>query len=84
MDLITVIKELATGGFATFLIAIIIAGWKRIWIWSYVYDEMIKEKNAQIEHERAEKEEWKAHVFKTKELTDRTLHLAEKVVGNAP
>jgi len=74
-------KDLAAGGFATLLIAIGVAGWYKVWIWGYVYEDMKKEKDAQIESERQQKNEYKSMLFSARNLTDRTVEVAQKALG---
>lgn len=79
-ELIPVIEKLASAGFATFLVVIIIAGRYRIWLWSWTFDEMLKAKNEQIDYERREKEYWRSAAFQNKDLADRSVVVASKVV----
>lgn len=78
---IQVIKELAAGGFATFLIAILVAGKYRIWMFTSYHDEMIVDKDKQIAAERAEKEQWRALALETRNLTDRSVSALNKVIS---
>jgi hypothetical protein len=79
-DIISIVKELAAGGFATFLVAILVAGRYRIWVWGYHLDEVIKERDTLIAYERAEKEQFKQLLLDARELTNRSVDLASKVV----
>lgn len=45
MEIAEVVKTLAAGGFATLLIAILVAGRYRQWLWYNVYDEMVAAKD---------------------------------------
>lgn len=83
MDVMQIIKDLATGGFATFLVTILVAGKYRIWVWGYILDDIVKDKDAQIAHERAEKDQWRTLALQNRELTDRSVSLATKVVQGA-
>lgn len=91
MDIYQVVKELAAGGFATFLVAVLVAGKYRVWIWGHHYDamviekderfdEMVREKDAQITYERGEKDQWRALAWDTHKLTERSVSLATKAV----
>lgn len=80
---IEVAKEVAAGGFATFLVIVLIAGKYRVWMWGYHYDEMVKEKDELIAYERAEKNEWRSMAWDTRRLTDKSVTLAQKAVGRA-
>lgn len=78
-------KELAASSFATFLIVILIAGKYRWWVFGSYYDEMLKDKEEQIEYERREKEQWRAMAMQTRDLTERSVAVAAKaVVGKHP
>lgn len=79
-EAISIINKLAAGGLATLLIAILVAGWKRIWVWGYHFDEMVRQKDALIDYERKEKEEWRQLAWGTHKLTERTVTLAAKAV----
>lgn len=81
MDLFQVVKELAAGGFATFLVAILVAGKYGVWVWGHHYTDMCKEKDAIIAYERAEKEEWRQLAWETKHLTEKSVRVAEKAVS---
>lgn len=93
LTLFQLVEKLAAGGFATFLIVILIAGQKRVWVWGYhlddtirekdtYYDDMVKEKNALIAYERNEKDEWRTLAWETKKLTEKSVSLAQTAVGN--
>ena len=79
-ELIPLIERLAGAGFATFLVVIIIAGRYRIWLWSWTFDEMLNAKNEQLNYERKEKEYWRSAAFQNKDLADRSVVVASKVV----
>ena len=79
-EAISVINKLAAGGLATLLIAILVAGKYKIWVWGYAYEEMVKEKDAQIAYERAEKNEWRQLAWETRSLTEKSVSLATKAV----
>jgi len=82
-ETLTTIKELATGGFATFLIALLVAGKYRVWVYGHYLDEVIKNKDAQIAREQQETERWRALALGARELTDRSLAVAARVVSQA-
>lgn len=79
-EAVEAINKLAAGGLATLLIAILVAGWKGIWIFGKHYEAMVKEKDAQIAYERAEKEQWRKLAWDTHLLTERSVSLATKAV----
>lgn len=79
-EAVEAINKLAAGGLATLLIAILVAGWKGIWIWGYHFDAMVKEKDAQIAYERAEKEQWRKLAWDTHQLTERSVSIVDKAV----
>jgi hypothetical protein len=81
MDAFQIVKELAAGGFATFLVAILVAGRYRIWVWGYVLDEVVTEKNKLVEYERARGEEWKQLALTNRELVERSVTVVSKAVG---
>lgn len=92
VSLYNLAKDIAAGGFATLLIAILIAGKYRVWMWCHHhdeiktaddrrFDEMVEEKDKQIEYERKEKEEWRKLAWDTKRLTEQSVTLAAKVVN---
>jgi hypothetical protein len=83
VDAIQLIEKLAAGGFATFLVAILIAGKYRVWVWGYHLDDAIRDREKQITYERAEKDQWRQLAMEGKNLTDRSVALASTVVKQA-
>jgi hypothetical protein len=81
VDNFEIIKELAAGGFASFLIAILIAGKYRIWVWGYHLDELRRDYEKAIDYERAEKNQWREIALEGRDLVHRSVSMAGKVVG---
>jgi len=81
MDVFQVVEKLAAGGFVTFLVAILLAGKYRVWVWGYQLDEAVRDKEKQIEEQRHEKEQWRSQALGARDLTERSVTLSTKLAG---
>lgn len=80
MDSFEILEKLAASGFASFLLAVLWAGKARVWVWGYHLEELQKRHDREIEHERAEKNEWKALALDSRDVVHRSLRVASKSV----
>ncbi len=73
MDLNGLLDFLNRGGVLAALLAILVGGWRRWWVWGWQYDEIRRERDA-----------WRQRALRAGRLGEQSTEVAEQVLEHPP